>query len=188
MSGAQTTDRAHQSLPPREGALGLAGPSSGANPTEPSLLARPTRERIMPPTMSDQATPDDAQIILRLYDLRREAVMRASRKLIMGWRPESYEDFATLATFGSEPNEAFRQVSSYFEMAYGFARRGAVQPELLAESCGEGLLLFAKVRPYLERFREERAPHAFRNAEWVVQNTEAGAARLAYFEQALARS
>ncbi|MFT4538209.1 MAG: hypothetical protein ACI835_000642 [Planctomycetota bacterium] len=131
------------------------------------------------------ATHDDAQVVLRLYELRRETVMRASRETIMNWKPTCYEDLAELAQFGSAENAAFRQVSSYFEMAYGFARRGAVHAELLVEACGEGLLLYAKVQPYVERFREERSPHAFRNAEWVAQNTETGAARAEYFKDML---
>lgn len=126
-------------------------------------------------------TTADAEVVIKLYDLRREAVMRASRDVMIRWQPKSYADLAAITEFGSENNAAFRQVSSYFEMAYGLARRGAVNAELLAEWCGEGMLLFAKVHPFLAEFREKGSPTAFSNAEWVAENTEAGGARFNMF-------
>jgi hypothetical protein len=129
----------------------------------------------------DCPTAADAEVVIKLYDLRRETVMRASRDALIRWTPKSYADFAAIADFTNENNQAFRQVSSYFEMAYGLARRGAVHPELLVEWCGEGLLLYAKIHPFLAEFRERVSPTAFSNAEWVVKNTEYGAARFALF-------
>jgi hypothetical protein len=70
-----------------------------------------------------------------------------------------------------ELNEAWRQTSSYWEMAYGLAKHGIVNPDYLAENTTEGLFLFAKVQPHLERYRKEVAPTAFQNAEWLLQNS-----------------
>jgi len=123
----------------------------------------------------------DAEVVLKLYDLRREAVMRASRETLLRWQPKSFADIAALADFEHDHNAAFRQVTSYFEMAFGLARRGAVHPELIAEWCGEGVFLFSKIHPYLAEFREKVSPTAFRNVEWVCENTEAAKARLAFF-------
>lgn len=128
-------------------------------------------------------TPDanDARVCIELYDLRREALMRASRETLLQWQPKSAADVAAMAEFGSEHNAAFRQVTSYFEMAFGLARRGAVHPELIAEWCGEGIFLFSKIHPFLEEIRATISPTAFRNAEWITTNTEQGAGRLAMF-------
>jgi len=131
-------------------------------------------------------TTADAEVVIKLYDLRREAVMRASRDALIRWTPKSYADFAAIADFAHESNAAFRQVSSYFEMAFGLARRGAVHRELLVEWCGEGLLHFAKIHPFLAEFREKISPTAFSNAEWAVKNTEYGAARFALFQRRFA--
>lgn len=125
--------------------------------------------------------PADAEIVLKLYDLRREAVMRASRDTLLRWTPKSFEDIAAVTDFGHEDNAAFRQVTSYFEMAFGLARHGAVDPELIAEWCGEGFFLFAKIHPYLAEFREKASPTAFSNVEWAAENTEFGKSRLAMF-------
>jgi hypothetical protein len=131
-------------------------------------------------------TTADAEVVMKLYDLRRETVMRESRNALIRWAPKSYADFAAIADFANENNAAFRQVSSYFEMVYGLARRGAVHPELLVDWCGEGLLLYAKIHPFLAEFRERVSPTAFSNAEWVVENTENGAARFALFQMRFA--
>jgi hypothetical protein len=114
----------------------------------------------------------DASIVLQLYDLRREAVMRQSRSSITQWFPRTYEDFIAVTQPAHPLNAAWRQVSSYFEMAWGMARHGIAHPDFLAENTGEGFFLFAKVQPFLERFRKEVSPLAFRNAEWLIANSE----------------
>ena len=128
-----------------------------------------------------KSTPDhhDAELILKLYDLRRESVMRDSRNAINAkfW-PKSYEDFIALTKPDHPQNAAFRQTSSYWEMVYGMARHGIVHGDYLIENNGEGLFLYAKIQPYLERFRKEQAsPTAFQNAEWISKNTEEGKRR-----------
>jgi hypothetical protein len=122
-------------------------------------------------------TPDhrDADLLLKLYDLRREDVMRASRDAIREqfW-PKSASD-AVAITKGNHPlNAAYRQVSTYWEMAYGMARHGIIHADYMVEFCGEGMLLFAKVEPYLGEIRQAHSPRAFVNAEWVAMETEMG--------------
>ena len=128
-----------------------------------------------------QATPADAEVCLKLYELRREDVMRASREFLLRWQPKSLADIAAVADFESENNAAFRQVSSYFEMAFGLAKSGAVHPEMIAEWCGEGIYIFSKVRPFLDEIRASLSPTAFTNVEWITENTAIGAARLEMF-------
>ena len=128
----------------------------------------------------------DADLVLKLYDLRREAVMRESRKTIAAWVPRSFEDVREITQLSHPSNAAWRQVSSYYEMAFGFARHGIVPADFLAENAGEGLLLFAKVEAHLERFREEISPTAFRNAEWVARKSQVGRQRLKLFRKRVA--
>ena len=117
----------------------------------------------------------DAEIVLRLYELRREPVIRQSRDLIaQKFWPKSYEDVIALAQFDNPLNAAYRQVGSYWEMAYGMVKHGIVHAGYFLESSGEGLFLFAKVEPYLERLRADTAPGSFRNAEWVARECPEG--------------
>jgi hypothetical protein len=117
----------------------------------------------------------DADLVLKLYDLRREAVMRESRDAINSrfW-PRSAEE-AVAVTAGDHPlNVPFRQTSGYWEMVFGMARHGVVHADFLVENNGEGLFLFARVEPYLTEIRQASSPRAFRNAEWVVANSAVG--------------
>ena len=129
-------------------------------------------------TIKTKADHHDADIVLKLYELRRESVMRQSRDaMFRDFWPRSYEDFVKVTKPDSPLNAAFRQISSYWEMAYGMAKHGIVNPDFLIENAGEGLFLFAKVAPYLERFRKEMSPTAFTNAEWIITNSEVGKQR-----------
>jgi hypothetical protein len=120
----------------------------------------------------------DAEIVLKLYDLRRESVMRASRNALFQFTPRTWEEFLAVTQPTHPMNAAFRQVSSYWEMAYGFARHHIVNPDFLIENTTEGLFLYAKVLPFLDRFRKEVSPTAFRNSEWITTQCETGKQRL----------
>lgn len=113
----------------------------------------------------------DAELVLRLYDLRREAVMRDSRNKIGQFFPKSFEDVSAILAPAHPLNAAFRQTSSYWEMAYGMAKHGIVNPDYLAENAGEGLFVFARFHPYLDRLRKDVSPTMFQNVEWLLQNS-----------------
>jgi hypothetical protein len=72
-------------------------------------------------------------------------------------------------------------------MTYSFGRHGVVNPDFLIENSAEGLFLFAKVFPHLERFRKEFAPTAFRNAEWIATQCEMGRQRFAMIQTRVAK-
>jgi len=120
----------------------------------------------------------DAELVLKLYDLRREAVMRESRKTMGSWLPRTFEDVLAVTKLDDPRNAAWRQVSSYFEMAFGFARHGIVPADFLAEHVGEGLFFYAKIEPHLKEFRKQVSPTAFRNAEWLVKKSAAAQERM----------
>lgn len=115
----------------------------------------------------------DAELTLQLYDLRRETVMRASRSVISGkfW-PKTFAEVEELLKPDHEYNAAYRQVATYWEMVYSFARNDIMDPDFLAENNAEGLFFLAKVYPFLDELREKYSPLAFRNAEWLLNNSE----------------
>jgi hypothetical protein len=123
----------------------------------------------------EQADHHDAELVLRLYDLRREQVMRESRGAINGqfW-PRTYDDLLAVTKPDHHLNTPYRQVGSYWEMVYGMVRHGIVHPDYFLESNGEGLYVYAKVAPYIEMLRRDASPTAFRNAEYVATQTATG--------------
>jgi len=126
-----------------------------------------------------KSTPDhhDAELLIQVYDLRREAVMRESRRAILrDFWPKSWPDVQAVLAGEHPHNPAYRQVASYWEMVYSFARHGIVHPAFWLENNAEGLFLFAKVEPFLGELREASGAQAFRNAEWVTRECADGRA------------
>ena len=91
------------------------------------------------------ASAKDAQVVMQLYDLRREAKMREARNyLVMDFKPESAADWIKVATaFGTKENTYFRQVFSYLSMAASLVLHGAVNKDLFNEWAGEMYFMWA---------------------------------------------
>lgn len=133
------------------------------------------------------ATPQDAELVLRLYDLRRESVMRHARVEVQGkFVPKSFEDVLAVTKGDHALNTSYRMVSSYWEMAAGLVKHKALDLELFAENCAEGLFLFAKVEPYLDRIRKEISPTAYLNMEHVIRESATARTRLEMFRKRVA--
>jgi hypothetical protein len=139
-------------------------------------------------TASRPATATDAQIILQLYDLRRETEMRKARHFISAefW-PESAEDTLRLArAYPSPENTWLRQVASYWEMAASFVLRGALHEGLFFDASGEMYCVYAKFKPFVTEIRQ-KLPYFLLTVEKVIMNTQEGRDRLERLERRLAR-
>lgn len=130
------------------------------------------------------ATLHDADLILKLYELRREPEMRKARKFVFEFWPRTWDDFfAKVGVFGSDENAWFRQVCGYWDMAASFVRRGALDTDLFYDSGGEMWMVYAKLKPFLEHGRKEfNNPEFLANVEAVVLGSENGRMRLARLE------
>ena len=116
----------------------------------------------------------DAELVLKLYELRREPVLREARKAMNTWIPKTMEEFMKIMSPDHPDNAAFRQVSGYWDMAFGMARHGVIHAEFLLENSGEGLWFYARVERYVDELRKTRSPRLYVNAQWVAENTEFG--------------
>lgn len=135
--------------------------------------------------MSKKATATDAQLIMQLYELRREAEMRKARNWWIGefW-PQSADDFMKIAwAMGTQENNWLRQVNGYWSMAASFVLQGALSEELFIQPAvsGEMFLIFAKVHPFLKELRGKLDdPQAFANIEKVIAGSKFGRDRLKF--------
>jgi hypothetical protein len=124
-----------------------------------------------------ERTPNhhDAELVLRLYDLRREPVMREHRSLFLRefW-PQNAAECVDVLRSDHPLNVAYRQVTTYWEMAYMFCRHGTLHPDMLLESSAEGMFLYARIEPHLNEVRTAGNPRNFRNTEWIATQTEIG--------------
>jgi hypothetical protein len=115
------------------------------------------------------ATPADAEIILKLYQLRTEAEMRKARAWMTGefWPPTAEEFFAVAENPGDPHNAWLRQVLTYWEMAAALVLHGAVSAELFVDCNAEGFFLLAKLAPILEGIREKNPGFMMKTTEMV---------------------
>lgn len=132
---------------------------------------------------NEQPNYNDAELILRLYELRREPLMRESRQTIANFWPKNYDEFLAITDPKHPSNAAYRQVTSYWEMAYAFARHGITNADLMAELAGEGLFIFCRFEPYVEQFRKEVSPSAFTNVLWLIANSSFAKTRIELFRK-----
>ena len=119
--------------------------------------------------MSNQATYDDANLILRLFELRREEKLRQARDwFVTNFRATSLEEAMQVIPMGSQENAYFRMVVGYWEMAASFVTAGVLNQDLFFESNGELVAVWERVRFILPGFRAmTKNPEAWKNLEKV---------------------
>lgn len=122
--------------------------------------------------MKTQATYDDANLILRLYELRREAKLRQARDwFVKSFKASTLDEFNTICPPGSEENAYFRMVVGYWDMAASFITGGVLNEELFFQSSGELLLVWEKIKDVLPHAREfNKNPMALKSLELVANS------------------
>src|ERR1700675_225158 len=135
--------------------------------------------------MAKKPTVADAQLILQLYDLRRESEIRKARNWWAAeFFPQSADDILQVSwAMGTQENNWFRQVLGYWGMASSFVLQGVLNEELFLQPAfsGEMFLIFAKIHPFLKELREKmNDPNIFSSIEKVVTRTKAGRDRLQF--------
>ncbi len=130
------------------------------------------------------ATAADAQVIMQLYDLRREAEMRKARNWYgMEFNPKSVDELlAFIMDFRADSNRYFRMVTSYWEMAAGMVQHGAINEEMFLDTQQEMFFVMAKLTPFLPQLREKmQSPDMMRKCETLINKTEASKKKLQEF-------
>jgi hypothetical protein len=133
--------------------------------------------------MSDfgKATHADAELILKLYDIRRETVMREARSFMAGFNPQSADEVLKLINdFGSRENAYFRQVMGYWDMVAALVEHGSLHEGLVLDTCGEMFFIFAKYQALLPELREKMEnPGFLSKVEALANHTDVSKRKLA---------
>lgn len=118
-----------------------------------------------------QATYDDANLLIRLYDLRREEKLREARAwFFANFKPKSMAELNQLCPPGSDDNARMRMVASYWDMAASFVTAGVLNPELFFASNRELLVVTVRFAPVLADIRAAfKDPTFLKNLETVGQ-------------------
>ena len=109
----------------------------------------------------------DADLILKLYDLRREATMREARNWMLTFHPTSVQDIIDVLL--SEHSGHYRMVISYWDMAAAMVNNGAIDEQLFNETNGEHIFVYSMIQPVIGEIRALFGnPDFLRNLETLV--------------------
>jgi hypothetical protein len=126
------------------------------------------------------STPyESADLLLRLYELRREATMREARNwFAREFNPDTIDDVVQ-ALMG--PNSGhFRMVTSYWDMAASFVLNGAIDEQMFNDANGEQVGVFAKMEPFLSEYRNRMGnPRSLSQLEQIVMRRPGAKEQLA---------
>ena len=123
-----------------------------------------------------------AELILKLYELRREEVMRQARNWYFTFNPESAEDITAVARGGH--SAYYRMVTSYWDMACSFVNHGAIDEQMFNDANGEQNFVFAKIQPFIAQLREmSNNPAYLAHLEKLVMRQPEAATRLAHLRE-----
>ncbi len=120
-----------------------------------------------------EATFEQANLQVKLYDLRREPRLREAREWFSDhFHPHTLDDVMKICPPGTRENAHMRQVLTYWEMVASMSNRGLLNDDLLFENAGEEWAVFQQVKPVLAGWREMFASKTF------LGNLEAHCTRL----------
>jgi len=129
---------------------------------------------------------EDADLILKLYDLRRESVMRDARNWLFTFNPKSIED--VMDVLMGEHSGHWRMVLTYWDMAAALVNNGAIDEQLFNETNGEQIFVYMKVEPVLEEIREMfDNPDFLKNLETLVKRIPNIEQRIATLRERMTR-
>jgi hypothetical protein len=119
-----------------------------------------------------------ADLIMKLYDLRREETMRKARNWMFTFNPTTVEDVEK-TMMDPEVGGYLRMVLSYWDMAASFVNHGAIDADMFNETAGEHIGVFAKMEPFIADLRTKwEQPDAFKHLEKVIYDTPGGKEKL----------
>jgi hypothetical protein len=121
---------------------------------------------------------ESADLILKLYDLRRETKMREARNWIFSFNPTSADDFEK-TMMDPEVGGYLRMVTSYWDMAAALVNHGAIDAEMFKDTVGEHIMVYAMIEPFLADLRAKwEMPEAFQHLQKVILDQPNGAERV----------
>ncbi|PYS82832.1 MAG: hypothetical protein DMF70_07535 [Acidobacteria bacterium] len=121
---------------------------------------------------------EDANLILKLYDLRREPVMREARNWFFSFNPTTTAEY--MEAMMGEHTGHLRMVITYWDMAASLVNNGAIDEQMFNDANGEHLFIFAKIEPIPEGLRQEWGqPDMLKNFETLIRRIPENKERLA---------
>src|SRR5262249_39957214 len=121
---------------------------------------------------------ESAQLLLKLYEIRREETMRRARDWFIGFFPESSQDI--IDALRGKDSAYYRMVVSYWDMASSFVNHDVIDEEMFSDTILEHIAVFSKVQPFIAELRSlVDEPQYLKHLESLVMRTPNAEERLA---------
>ena len=119
-------------------------------------------------------TSSDVELILKLYELRRDPEMRRARAFMLSeFNVKSWEDIRPHYLTGDELDRQFRMATSYWEMVAAFVNRGLLNEGLFFDTHGEDIVVWKKIEPIVKQARKQIRPTWLWNLERMARRHQA---------------
>ncbi len=139
--------------------------------------------------MKKRTTVAEAELLLKLYDLRREAMMRQARGYVGGaFMPKSVDEFVEIVSKGGQETAFVLQVYGYWDMVSALVLHGTLSESLVYDTCQEMYFQYAKIALYLKQFREKmNLPEFMESLQQVIEGSAKGKKRIATMRKNMER-
>jgi len=120
-------------------------------------------------------TQEQANLLLRLYELRRDPRLREAREwFISKFQASSLEEVMKNYPPMSKENTNIRMTMSYWDMAASIVNRGLIDEEFFFENTGEQWAVWEQIKNLMPAWRAAfKNPHLFENLEEHAKRLEA---------------
>ena len=127
-----------------------------------------------------EAKQREADLILRLYELRRDPDLRKAREWFdTEFDPQSAQSVVELVGSGFAQSAYFRMVLTYWEMVAALVNAGAINASLIHATNVEHLRYWAKLEPFITEIRQAVGPDFLPELEKLVKTAPDVETRLA---------
>ena len=127
-------------------------------------------------------THDDAELLLRLYEIRRDPELRRARQwFLTDFKPAGWAEIKSRYLSHDDQDRHFRMTTSYWEMVGTLVNRGVLHAELFFDHTGEDIVTWERCKPWIVDARADIRPTYLYQFERLV------AAHQAFRAQSIAR-
>jgi hypothetical protein len=119
-------------------------------------------------------THADAELLLHLYEMRREPELRRARKWFMSeFTPTTWADIKSRYLSNEDEDRWYRMTTSYWEMLGTLVNRGVLHGELFFDHTGEDIVTWNKIATLIPDARADIRPTYLFQFEKLVADHQA---------------
>jgi hypothetical protein len=119
-------------------------------------------------------TTADAQLLLHLYEIRRDPELRRARAwFLTEFKVQSWAEIKARYLTHDEADRYFRMTTSYWEMVATLVNRGTLNAELFFDHTGEDIVTWERCKHWIADARADLRPTYLYQFEKLVEDHQA---------------